>query len=116
MQYNKIDHKDYDFSVKRNLTMDKIERYIDVCLIDEYAENYLLDVDSLPKHDISNFLELLMAHDTAIKDFILHNMQKMIDARLSHREIHDQHNAGLTFLPLSNGDTLLQRQRGYYDE
>lgn len=121
MKYNKLCRKDYGSHVKRNLTMDEIDRYIDMCLIDEYADKdfnagYSLDVDSLSNHTISNFLDLLMQHDTTVRDLVRYNMQKLIDARLPEREVHDRENVGLTLVHSSNGDTSLHRRRNYYAE
>ena len=84
--------KDYDAKMKRNLIMKELYKYIDVCLIDEYAEGnfedgYSLDIDSLPKNEISNFLDRLMQEDTTIRDFVLSHMQQMINERLPIREV-----------------------------
>lgn len=66
--------------------MNTIYNYIDRCLLDEYAVcedfNYSLDVDSLSEHEISNFLDLLMREDTSVRDFVLCQMQKMINERI----------------------------------
>lgn len=94
--------------------MDEINSYIDVCLIDEYAEGdfvngYSLDVDSLPENERANFLDRLMQEDTAVRDFVLFHMQKLINARLPEREAVDRQHAGLRLVRLSNGDTQLVR-------
>lgn len=68
-----------------------VNQYIDLCLIDEYADKdhvngFALDLDDLPKHEIDNFLDVLMEDDTAVRDLILSHMQKLIDERLPERE------------------------------
>jgi hypothetical protein len=104
--------------VKGMTNMDSLNQYIDLCLIDEYAEKsftegYSLDVDSIPEHDRSNFLDELMRHDTTVRDLVLYHMQKLIDERLPECEVKDRQNAGLRLIHLSNGDTMLVRERGY---
>jgi hypothetical protein len=94
--------------------MDEINSYIDVCLIDEYAEKdfengYSLDVDSLPENERANFLDRLMQEDTTVRDLVLYHMQKLIDERLPEREAEDRQHAGLKLIRLSNGDTQLVR-------
>lgn len=122
MQYNDIKFGGKDVRVKRSLTrMDEISRYIDICLIDEYADKdfengYTLDIDSVPEHDRSNFLDLLMKHDTGVRDHVLYAMQQMIDARLPECEVSDRDAAGLRLVQMSNGDTRIERYRDYYDE
>jgi hypothetical protein len=76
----------------------QLQKYIDLCIIDEYAEKdlkmgYSLDVDSLPEHTKSNFLDELMSNDTTVRDLVLHHMQEMINKRLEkleERERQDQ--------------------------
>jgi hypothetical protein len=94
--------------------MKELTSYIDICLIDEYADKdfengYSLDVDSLSEHERSNFLDLLMKNDTAVRDFVLHNMQKLIDERLPECEANDRSHAGLRLSQRSNGDSYLER-------
>ncbi len=65
-----------------------IERYIDSCLIQEYGtpnpefNAFELDVDDLPDNEVNNFLEVLMADDTSVRDFVRHSMQQLIEKRL----------------------------------
>lgn len=97
---------------------DSLEQYVDLCIIDEYAEKsfhegYTLDVDSLPDNEISNFLDELMKRDTSVRDYVLHSMQEIIDERLGECELRDRDDAGLTLVHMSNGDTRLERRRGY---
>jgi hypothetical protein len=71
--------------------MKEINSYIDRCLIDEYAtknfdDGYYLDVDDLSEHERSNFLDVLMKHDTNVRDYVLFQMQKLIDQRLPEVE------------------------------
>jgi hypothetical protein len=75
--------------------MKEINSYIDRCLIDEYAtksfdEGYSLDVDDLSEHERSNFLDVLMKHDTNVRDYVLFQMQKLIDQRLPQVEVEDR--------------------------
>lgn len=98
--------------------MKTLNHYIDICLIDEYADKdfrngYALDVDSLSEHERSNFLDEIMKHDTSLRELILMGMQKLIDDRLPECEVKDRAEAGLTLRRLSNGDTMLVPMRGY---
>jgi hypothetical protein len=99
--------------------MKELNRYVDLCLIDEYADKdfengYSLDVDSLPEHERDNFLNELMKHDTTVRDLVLFHMQKFIDERLPECESNDRYHAGLKIITLSNGDTRLVKQGSYY--
>lgn len=123
MLYNRESTKIVPLSVKRNLAMSKLNlnKYIDVCLIDEYAtksfeDGYTLDIDDLPDHEIENFLDRLMQDDTTVRDLVRYHMQQMIDARLPECEVEDRSNAGISLVQLSNGDTRLQYPRGGYGE
>lgn len=92
--------------------MKELNRYIDICLIDEYANKnvnrgYSLDIDSLPEHERSNFLDELMKNDTTVKDLVLFHMQKLIDERLSHCESKDRDLLGISVVRMSNGDEYL---------
>jgi hypothetical protein len=71
----------------RQKVMDDLNKYVDRCLIDEYAdknleEGHILDIDSVPENEQTNFLIKLFETDTGLRDFALHYMQKMIDERL----------------------------------
>jgi len=95
--------------------MTNLNTYIDRCIIDEYAtknfyRGYTLDINDLPQHERDNFLDQLMANDTAVRDFVLHQMQKLIDERLGAVESSHRRNAGLMLMHLSNGDTQLTRE------
>ncbi len=79
--------------------MNKINSYIDRCLIDEYAHKsfkngYSLDLDSLPEHEIYNFLEKLMENDTKVRDLVRYEMQQLIDNRLPEVEAEDRKASG----------------------
>lgn len=96
------------------MTLKSLNSYIDACLIDEYAdkdlsEGYTLDIDNLPSHEVSNFLDRCMQEDTAIRDFVLNTMQKMIDARLPDFESQDRFQRGQRVVRLSNGDQFVMR-------
>jgi len=89
-----------------------LDRYIDLCLIEPYAEKdiergYTLDIDSLPEHERANFLDMLMKDDTTVRDLVLFHMQKLINTRLSEYEVNDLDAKGLKHIYLSNGDTYL---------
>lgn len=88
MLYNETSRKDYDKKIKGNLIVQELNRYIDNCLIDEYATpthdgGYYLDLDDLPEYEKNNFLEIAMKHDTSLRDEILFQMQKLINQRLN---------------------------------
>jgi hypothetical protein len=73
--------------------MQTINTYIDNCLIHEYGKpnrelcEYELDLDDLPDHEVSNFLHILMQEDTSVRDFVRHQMQSLIEKRLSEVEV-----------------------------
>lgn len=95
--------------------MKTLNNYIDIFLIDEYADKdinhgYSLDVDSLSAHEKSNFLDQLMMHDTEIRDIITYHMQKLIDSRLPVCEAKDRENAGISLNHLSNGDYIFSHR------
>ena len=65
-----------------------IQKYIDRCVIDEYAnKDYLngfhLDVTDMSKHDQNNFLDLLMNQDDVLRELVLDRMQELINERLN---------------------------------
>lgn len=98
----------------REHTMDGLTRYIDICLIDEYAtksftNGYSLDVNDLSDNEKENFLAELMKYDTAVRDLIHYHMQQLINKRLPECEANDRAHAGLRLVNLSNGDTRLER-------
>lgn len=73
-----------------------LNQYIDNCIIHEYADKdqtlgYTLDAVELPKHEQSNFLEMLLEHDETFKEKVLDRMQELINARLSEAESNDKH-------------------------
>ena len=99
-------------------SIESLNKYVYLCIIDEYADKcfqtgYSLDVDSLPDHEISNFLDELMKRDTNVRDYVLHAMQEAINDRLPECEAEDRENAGLTLVHMSNGDTRIERMKGY---
>lgn len=68
--------------------MERINTYIDHCLIQEYGvpntelNCFELDIDDLPKNEIENFLDRLMQEDTTVRDMVRHHMQQLIEKRL----------------------------------
>lgn len=94
MQYNDICRNDYGRKIKKDLAMQQLHNYVDICLIDEYAnkdfENgYSLDLDDLSENERENFLKELMQHDTAVRDLVHYHMQKLIDERIPECEFRD---------------------------
>jgi hypothetical protein len=103
MQYNK-----FVVRLKRNSTMD-VDNYVDTCLINEYASKdlhngYSLDVSSLSKNEIAHFFDRLMDDDSAVRNFVLDHMQKIVDERLCQMEREDRSKMGMSFSRKSNGD------------
>jgi hypothetical protein len=77
-----------------------LQKYIDICLIDEYADKdfihgYSLDVSSLAEYEKSNFLNTLLQHDPIIKEKVLDRMQELIDERIPWYEFQHKYDAGL---------------------
>lgn len=68
--------------------MENINYYIDTCLIQEYGipnrelNSYELDLDDLPESEVSNLLDRLMGDDTNVRDYVRHQMQRLIETRL----------------------------------
>jgi|GEM_PF-2140544 len=95
------------------MTIKSLNTYIDACILDEYAaksfnEGYSLDVDSLPEHEVTNFLDRLMQEDTGIRELVMLKMQEMIDARLPEYESQDRFDRGQRMMRLSNGDQTVR--------
>ena|ERR1700685_165321 len=83
--------------------MSKLSRYINSCIIDEYAEKghpdgYYLDVTKLPAHEINDFLNALMENDGAAREMILDRMQELVDSAIPFVESRDNFDAG--FIPM----------------
>ena len=92
--------------------MSTLNHYIDICLINEYADKdlfvgYSLDVSSISEHDRNNFLDQLMQHDEAFKDIVLDYMQEAINKSLVDRECEDRDSANLMIKQYSNGDRFI---------
>lgn len=88
MQYNEICHTGFGTKAKRILAMKELYNYVDICLIDEYADKdfengYSLDIYDLSENERENFLRQLMLHDTTVRDLVAFEMQKLINKRLS---------------------------------
>lgn len=71
----------------RRKIMDDLNKYVDRCLIDEFAyknleEGHYLDIENVPPSEQINFLNKLFETDTGLREFALLYMQKMIDERL----------------------------------
>ena len=94
----------------KEIPMKSLHRYIDVCLIDEYADKdyvdgYLLDLDSIPDHEKEVFLNEIMKSDSALRDLIHFHMQAYINERLPICELKDMEFQGLKVSRRTNGDT-----------
>lgn len=93
--------------------MNKINKYIDLCIIDEYANKdyrngFSLDVETLPKVEIENLLSVLLDDDTEMRDTVLTLMQKMINERLDEVESKSRSNHYSTRLDRINGELILE--------
>lgn len=67
--------------------MSYIDHYIDLNILDEYADKpffhgYSLDVSDIPSHELSNLIELLVQRDPAMREIIVGYVQQKIDARI----------------------------------
>jgi hypothetical protein len=96
-----------------------LDQYIDLMLIDEYADKdlhngYSLDIDTLSEHELSNFLDKIMASDTSLRETILIQMQEMVDARCVEVTAEERGRAGFRTVYRSNGDSYTEVPRGYY--
>ncbi len=94
MQYNELCHNGFGTKAKRILAMNELYNYVDICLIDEYAnkdfdKGYSLDIDDLSEDERENFLNQLMKYDTAARDLMRYHMQQLINKRLPIREEDD---------------------------
>lgn len=87
-----------------------IEKYIDTCLISEYADKdlkygYSLDVAELPNHEKLNFLDFLLKYDPILRDMILDRMHELVAPRLERMEMQHKYDAGLIpHLDQNNGE------------
>ena len=77
----------------------KLNKYIEVNIIDEYAtknilNGYELNVSDLPANELSNLIDKLVTDDEVTKDFILDRIQDLIDERLPLIEMQDRYEAG----------------------
>jgi len=89
--------------------MREINSFIDICLIKEYSKKsldngYSLDIDDVPQNDRSHFLDLLMNHDTDVKDQVLSMMQSWINDRLQICEMKDNFQNNVHVNRTINGD------------
>lgn len=94
--------------------MIELEKFIDHCIIDEYAtknieEGYYLDVDQIPAHDQNILLEKLMEADTGLRNYALAYMQQMIDERIVEVELEEREHLGFTARRTDDGDIYMMR-------
>jgi hypothetical protein len=94
--------------------MIELEKFIDRCIIDEYAtknleEGYYLDVDQIPAHDQNILLAKMLEADTALRDHALSCMQKMIDERITEVELEERDYLGFASRQDDSGDIYLMR-------
>lgn len=97
--------------------MDQINKFVDLCIIDEYAEKdvfngYHLDLDDLPETEISNLADLLLEHDTHIRDYVRAYMQELLNDRLRECTLEGRCNQGITLNYRPNGDYYFNVPRG----
>jgi hypothetical protein len=77
-----------------------IRKYVERCLIDEYAiknlqSGYSLDINDLPETEIQNFLDLLFKNDPILQEAIKDRMQDLINQRISFVELQARYDSGL---------------------
>lgn len=94
--------------------MNKINQFIDLCLIDEYArkdfiKGYSLNIRDIPSYDLSNLIDKLVKNDDVTKQFIRDRINELFEERLAKRELKDRADANLSLIHLSNGDVQLVR-------
>lgn len=106
--------------VKGMTKMDRINKYIDLSLINEYADKdfidgYSLDIDEIPANEQANFLDLLMHNDTEVRDFVLDHMQKLINSRLTVMEREERFDSCYSSqTDITHGDvTVIKNARSY---
>lgn len=93
--------------------MNKIlQKYIDLNLIDEYADKdliagYSLDIDQISEKEQENFLDFLFKNDAIMKEIAFERMQELINERICFIEHKDKDEAGLrTITDQNNGETI----------
>ena len=71
--------------------MNKIaERYMDLCIIDEYADKdlqcgYSIDISDIPIEEIHNLIDVLLTHDMNFRDFIFDHLGDILTRRVNKR-------------------------------
>ncbi len=93
--------------------MDKINSYIDLILIDQYAHQskYDLEACALSTEEQQNFLDLLFLYDPILKEMALDRMQELLNYRLERRELQDNYDKGLKIIhdPVNGEVTWIKR-------
>ena len=79
-------------NVKGMTSMNSLYKYIDLCVIDEFAKPdsqnlYSLDVDELPDYQKFDLLTEIIKEDTDLRDIVSFHMQKLIDQRLQEKNV-----------------------------
>ena len=95
-------------------TMNNLNQYIDLMLIDEYADKdilckYSLAIEEIPSLEKQNFLHELLKHDEILNELIDERMQVLIDKRLEEMESKDRDSMGLTVRYHADGDRYVAR-------
>lgn len=72
-----------------------IDKYIDRCLIDDYAKDYSLDISCLPSTEQQSFLSFLYQYDAVMQDLVQDRMQELINQRLITKETQGNYDRGL---------------------
>ena len=95
--------------------MKDVIRFLDLCVIDEYAtkdfrDGWSLDADNIPRCDIETLVNLLMQEDTAVRDTIMSHIQTLIDERIRDREVNERYAAGFRAVRHADGDLTIERR------
>ena len=91
-----------------------LEKFIDRCIIDEYAtknleEGYYLDVNQIPEHDQNMLLAKMFEADTNLRNYAISCMQNMIDERIVEVELEERDYLGFTARHDDCGDIYLEK-------
>lgn len=92
--------------------MREINNHIDKEILPFYGDEEYLSVDSLPSTEVKKLLDILMQNDTSVRDYVLSEMQDLIDKRLEERQSDNRFKLGFKTIRLSNGDSRIVNSRG----
>jgi hypothetical protein len=99
--------------------MNNFESYIKNCLISEHADKnfedgWSLDINSIPKQEIHNFLDMLMENDPMFRRDTLDYMQSIIDDRMRDIEVDCRYESGIRMTYTNDGDSQLKYTNNNY--